>query len=215
MAITFVNVGTAGYGTRAITIGIPQGYQKDDLLLLTLYANGYPGRPQLPDGWTQFPVYNAITSHEPLFCYKIAEGNEQPISMPDCGAYNLGVMVAYRGVNIANPIAKFDDKAHLNDGVLFKTISSTINNSMFVYLLTMYTDSNNKNTTLIKSIKHPALINVTERFDIYKKQNMANAGGIAIFDGIRPIAGSSAGIQVIPEFPFYGHNLTVALNPAI
>lgn len=93
MAISFVAAGTVDTGTTSLSLTVPAGITKDDLLLIVT-SSTVPATT--PSGWT---LLNAEGSGQYLtIFYKFTSGTESTTAVTlSGGSASKGVMMAYRG----------------------------------------------------------------------------------------------------------------------
>lgn len=135
---TFVARGTAVAGTAGITVGMPSGFQSNDILVLMLETAGQFVAD--PSGWTNFAFIggagtgggtNGVAT---MMWWKRATGSETTVAVADSGDHQNAAVSAYRGcVATGSPIGQSGGAAAT--GVTTKSIvgaSSLTANSLIV-----------------------------------------------------------------------------------
>jgi hypothetical protein len=93
---TFRSVGSAGTGVSPVA-GMPAGFASGDLLVI---AGASAAAFTDPAGWTVGVNNSASGSQVALsFWYKISNGSETAVTVPNGSATATAVMVAYSGIN--------------------------------------------------------------------------------------------------------------------
>jgi hypothetical protein len=90
MAISFVAAGTVVTGGTSLSVPVPAGYAKNDLLLIVLADRAVIAAPA---GWT-----TAISTTSILVFYKFASSVETAATLSGTVTLSKAVMLAYRGV---------------------------------------------------------------------------------------------------------------------
>ncbi|MHC1731962.1 MAG: hypothetical protein AB9888_08055 [Bacteroidales bacterium] len=208
MAIQHIgNTGYIGSGANAITVGVPTGYQQNDLLLLIL--QGYDAYPAAPAGWTSIDTQTNTNTFLRV-CYKFAATTEEAVAVADSGNSTRGIMVCFRGVDTTTPINATSKATSSGTSYSGAGLTTTINNCMVVNCVG-FRDADANDTDNYTSWANASLASVTEGWD--EGTNAGTGGGIAYAYGIDTTAGTvNAFTATVDLGANYSATITIALK---
>jgi hypothetical protein len=222
MSIVVGNVGTFQSGAGALTVTVPSGIAQDDLLLLLIMsANQTIATPTTTTGtWTQIGdqtnqgtgTAGAAGGVRLAVYYKFATSAEASASVSDSGDINVAQMIAFNGVDIANP---FNANASNiltpgNASLSMPAVTTTIPYTVIVNAVANDRDANNSNN-FGTTFSNTNLTNVVKKID--QTVNTATGGGLACWTGYLSDATSSGNSTATNGAAVTIGYLTMALRP--
>lgn len=193
---TFVAKGAFTSGTAGITVAVPAGIRNNDLLML--FCESANQAITAPAGWTEVGTQASQATGTAAAAggvrlavfWKIASGVEASVAVADSGDHNTGIMMAFRGVDPANPfgsatpVSRIDSTA--TTAMTWATLTTTTANNLIVMATAL--DADAASTTTVGTVTAAGLTSITEQHD----QTVIDGagGGIHVATGIRAAAGA-------------------------
>jgi hypothetical protein len=185
---TFVANGSLGFGTGAITPGLPTGWAQNDILVLIIETNN---QAITVSGYTEAgssPASNAGTNPTRLTVFwKRAGASETAPTTSDSGDHQVGRMAAYRGcVTTGDPFdVTNSDSGGVGTAISIVGATTTWNNSL---VLAAVASTDNVSASRFSGWANSDLSSVTERID--NGRNDGAGGTIGLADGGKAVAGA-------------------------
>lgn len=211
---TFVAKGAFASGISAISPAVPAGYRNDDLLLL--FVESANQAITAPTGWNEVAnspqgtgTAAAAGGVRLAVFWKIATGAEVAPTVADTGDHQTAIMMAFRGLDPANPIdATAGSVGAATTAMVFPSVTTTQANSLVILAAGMDTDA--ASTTTMGTVTNANLTGITELHD----QTMASGagGGLAIASGLKATAGSTGTSSATGSTAVTHAYLTIALR---
>ena len=226
MAISFVNKGTWGSGTSAISPGLPASMQAGDFCLLFIEsaneAISITNNGSIT--WTQVtnsPVSNGVTAATALavrfavYYGWYSSGTTAP-TIADSGNHTTGIIMAFRGVDPTTPFdatpVALATETTARTALAPPGITTATDNAMVIYGIALDADVTTSNPGAITGT--PTNANLTN-LTLQHAQTISSGvgGGIGVITGFKATAGSSGAITGATT-PSSTHTyLTMALRP--
>jgi hypothetical protein len=198
---TVAAVGTLVAATGAgITVGIPAGYQADDIALLFRESANESGAT--PTDWTALTAYGTGTAAAAAavrietFWQRLAGSGEADPTFAATTDHQTGVIILIRGCPTgSDPVMVQVGTAGSNGGASPRTlqgITSTLDNSLVIYALARPDDSASAHFSSFTSTE---LTNEAEHVDT--GTTLGHGGGIGIMSGTMATAGAVAGTVTV------------------
>ena len=219
MAISYVGAGTVAAGTGAITVGFPAGRQTGDLLLMVIETANEA--VTTPGDWLDVPSSPqgvgtaAGTAATRLnIMYRWNDGTTIVNTVSDPGNHAVARMVAYRGVDPANPFnaSAGSVKSTASKTATFPGVTTTKDNCV-VLLAEAHALPDSTSTAIAGTRSGSNLTSLTERLD--NNTNAGNGGGFSLADGLKATAGSVTGGTVALTTSSVTAHITLALQPFV
>lgn len=172
MAISFVGAGAVAAGDN-VTVDIPSGYQRNDLLILTVTGGTF--QPNVPAAWRL--VGSQTTTPRIYIFAKYAASTESSVSVTNASASGLSVILAYRGTGTLD----------VNPSFATATSTTIATNSITTALTNDYVVSLYSMATGVATWTAPG--STTTRVD---SAGTSTLSGLLIVDELQAAAGASA-----------------------
>ncbi len=215
---TFVAKGTFDSGTGAIAPSIPTGYRNNDLLLLVTESANQA--ITAPTGWTEVgsqasqATGTAATAGGVRLAvfWKIASGLESAPSVADSGDHTTGIVMAFRGVDPANPFGSATPTSRVDSSATtsmsWQTLTTTTANNLIVMCTGL--DADAASTATVGTVTAASLTSITEQHD---QTVIAGAGGgVHVATGIKAAAGAIGTMTATGSTSTTHAYLTIALQ---
>lgn len=191
---TFVAIGSLGFGTGAITPGLPTGWAQNDILVLIIETNN---QAITVSGYTEAvssPASNAGTNPTRLTVFwKRAGASETAPTTSDSGDHQVGRIAAYRGcITSGDPFdVTNSDSGGVGTSISIVGATTTWANSL---ILVAVASTDNVSASRFSAWINTDLSNLTERID--NGRNDGAGGAIGMADGGKAVAGSYGATSV-------------------
>lgn len=214
---TFVAKGTFASGTGAIIPGLPAGIRNRDLMLL--FVESANQAIATPTGWTQVPTVSpqftgtaaAAGGVRLAVFYKLVLGTEIAPSVADTGNHTTAIIIAVRGVNMANlinaSVGAVDSAA--TSAIAYRGVTTTKDDCFIVHAIGL--DQDIAGTAQVGAPSNANLTSLTEQHD--QTVALGVGGGLAIVTGYRDVAGATGNTTATGAASTTHAYITLALEP--
>lgn len=194
MAVSFVSAGTFAGSTIGITVTLPPSITDDDFLLLLIETAC--DNVSTPSGWTLVPGAPVTTSGSSgstsgtrlhLF-YRFYVGGDGNVTIPDTGNHQLGVILAFRGVDLSTPFDPANGVGSVDDtGVGTFSVSGITTSAVNRYIVVC--GANPLDGTGVVSLSVSSSIGVVKLFG--DNSSSGNGGAIGVWGKLWSSSGST------------------------
>lgn len=208
---TFVGAGTPADSTGSISLDWPAGHAAGDYGIIFIECV-HTTIPTAPSGWTLIGqrAYNNVQGTQlAIFGKFAASSSESNVSVPAMGDHTVGIMLAYRGVNVSTPIDVIAGGDGSTSSIVLPAVTTTGDNRLVIHAVA---DGRDNTSARYTGWTNASLTSLTERADFGGASG--NGGGLGVADGEFATAGTTSAGSV--TYTLAAHDyvaITLALRP--
>ena len=198
MAISYVGIGTYNSGSAGITVATPSGIAAGDLLVAAVETANQTITTS-SSGWTTYTgtaggTAGAAGGIRCTVFYKITDGSDTGIVLNDSGNHQLGVMLAYRGVDSSSPINASASQYNASSTTLTcPSVTTTVANTAIIAIAAI--DRDVATTTQVSGWTCTFSASIVEVFD--RTVTTGQGGGLGIATEFAAAIGATGTVTVL------------------
>lgn len=211
---------TTGANTLPFTLAAPAGVQAGDLeLILVETANE---AVSAPSGWLEVPsspqgtgTAAGLDSTRLTIFYRVSTGLTDDATVPDAGNHQVGVRIAFRGVDTESPFVATTGEviATATQSAVIPQVTSDVADTMYLFCMSCGVDASSLPLSSAWTNPGGTLSSFGELLTF--ANNLGNGGALAVAQGVGTGASGTANVTIgssLLSSYVQGH-ITLALRP--